>query len=75
MAMLGAVSDARSTDESYDRSVSAAHRDSGIEGLEMLGCSTVDGTVSEDGSEELVGVTDDSVGLETVDGVRGSGDT
>lgn len=71
MAILGAVGEARKIEESYERSVSAAHSDSGIDGLERLGCSTVEGTVSEDGSLELVGVTDDSVGLEIVEGVLG----
>jgi hypothetical protein len=39
----------------------------------MLGSSSVDGTVSEEGSVELVGVTEDSVGLEMVEGVGGKG--
>lgn len=40
----------------------------------MLGCSTVDATVSEEPlSLRLVGVTDDSVGLDTVESVLGSG--
>ena len=71
IAMLGAVGEALKIEESYERSVSAAHKDSGIDGLERLGCSTVEGTVSEDGSLELVGVTEDSVGLDIVDVVRG----
>ena len=72
IAILGAVGEARKIEESYERSVSAAQSDSGIEGLEMLGCSTVEGTVKEEGSLELVGVTEDSVGLEIVEGVFGS---
>lgn len=74
MAMLGVDGEARKTEESYDRSVSAAHNDSGMDGLDMVGCSTVEGTVSEDGSLgsgvsslDVVGVTEDSVRLETVE--------
>ena len=71
--MLGAVGEARRIDVSQDLSVSAAHTDSDTEGLDILGCSSVDGTVSDEGSPELVGVTDDSVGLEMVVGVGGKG--
>ena len=64
-----AEGDARNTDESYDLSVSGAHNDSGIEGLDGvidLGSDeeTVVGTVS------VGGVRDD----ETVNGEGGAGD-
>ena len=63
---------ARSTDDSYDLSVSAAQRDSGMVGLDTVGCCKVEGTV-RDGSVLVVGVTEDSVGLDIVDTDRGTG--
>lgn len=64
--------DARRIDDSYERSVSGAHTDSGMDGLEIVGCSRVEGTVN-DGSELVVGVTEDSVRLDIVESVRGCG--
>lgn len=69
--------DARKSDDSYDRSVSIPHIDSGMPGLDgVSGWSIVDGIEGVSRSVR-VGVIDDSVGVDTVEteGKDPSGDS